>query len=65
MGHLAYSADMCSSHLEAQVPTMIQSAIQAVLAPIHEEMRVYIETLHFYGERLDGLAAKVDERERQ
>jgi len=39
MGHLAQSADVCASRVEAAVPGIIERVIVAALAPIRAKIR--------------------------
>lgn len=56
---------MRASRHEAEVPSMIKQGIVAYLAPLHEEIKGYIDTLRVYGERLDTLTAPVKEHEKE
>uniref|UniRef100_M1DIK2 Polyprotein protein n=1 Tax=Solanum tuberosum TaxID=4113 RepID=M1DIK2_SOLTU len=63
IGNLSYSTDVRASHLEQEVPKMIARSIEASMCPVRAEVMSYRATLASYGDSLDNLTTKVEERQ--
>ena len=64
MGHLAHSDNVRASTVEAAVPSMIERAIEAALAPIRAELAEKHHRIDEYGLSLASLTSRVEDCEK-
>ena len=65
MGHLAHSADVRASRVEAAVPGMIEQTIALALGPIRAELAKHRLRIDEYGLSLASLTSRVEECEKR
>ena len=65
MGHLAHSADVRASRVEAAIPDLIEKAIASALAPILAELAEHRLRIDEYGLSLASLTSRVEECEKR